>query len=108
MKTILGALIIGIGMMLWASVGTAGEGFTPDGRPVYVPDARSPYDKQRFEWQKEDRQNQKKKQEEMETKAQDARREAAYRESKTAHRKKVNKVRKKAGLKSHNSWQLNH
>ena len=65
-------------------------------------------DKQRFEWEKEDRQHQKKKQEEMETKAQDSRREAAYRESKAAHRKKVTKMRKKGGLKSHYSWQLNH
>lgn len=43
---------------------------------------------------------------EMETRAQDARRASAYKESKASHRKRVTKMRKKAGLKSHNSWQL--
>lgn len=47
-------------------------------------------------------------QEEKETKAQDARRESAYAESKAANKSKVNKMRKQAGMKPHNSWQLNH
>jgi hypothetical protein len=92
MKLKLAALIIGIGLMLWASVGTAGVGWVdPGGLTVYVPDTTVPStspspspaqeerDQQRFEWEKKDRQNQKKMQEEMETKAQDARREQAYR-----------------------------
>jgi hypothetical protein len=44
--------------------------------------------------------------EEQETRAQDARRESAHKESKAAHRAKVKKMRKVAGSKPHNSWQL--
>lgn len=58
-------------------------------------------DKQRFQWEKQDR-------EKAETRANDGARESAYSQSKAANKSKVNKMRKKAGLKSHNSWQLTH
>lgn len=45
-------------------------------------------------------------QEAAEEAATDARRESAYRQGKAAQRKKVNRIRKSAGSKPHNSWQL--
>ena len=111
MKSKLPTLIIGIGLMIWPSIGrTQSIGYTSDGQLVYgnPNPAQEKREKQRFEWDKEDRQHQKKMQEEQETKAQDARRESAYAQSKAAHKSKVNKMRKQAGLKPHNSWQLNH
>jgi len=66
--------------------------------------ARQAFDAQKR--QEESDRKQRAIQEERETKAQDARRESAYRQSKAAHRAKVKKIRKNAGLKPHNSWQL--
>ncbi|MCK9377563.1 MAG: hypothetical protein M0P73_15610 [Syntrophobacterales bacterium] len=109
MKSKLVALIIGIGLMLCPSIGrTQSIGHTISGEPVYANPGQEKRDKQRFEWETEDRHNQKKMKEEQETRAQDARRESAYKESKAAHRAKVKKMRKAARSKPFNSWQLNH
>lgn len=63
--------------------------------------AQEKREQQRSDREKADR-------DQAETRAQDASREAAYKESRAAHKAKVNKMRKDAGLKPHNSWQLNH
>src|SRR5512135_2849683 len=119
MKSKIVVLVIGIGLILWARVGTAEMGIdVVTGNPVIMPSheptptnigpssEQEKRDKQRFEWQKEDRQNQKREKEEKEAKAIDAARGAAYKKAKAAHRSKVAKMRK--GQKSFKSWQLSH
>ena len=101
-KTVLTAMAVGL-FTLWVppSVGHGADfNATIDYEPVRIEPL--PQDQKRH--QEKDRIHR----DEMETKAQDARRASAYRESKAVHRKKVKGMRKKAGLKSHNSWQLNH
>ena len=113
-STILAFLIIGIGLLLWARVGTAGVGIDINGNPVIVPDSTPPVDpekekrdKQRFEWEKQDRQDKKKQQEAAENAAKEQRTQAAYAESRRERVAKSKRRAKAEGRKKpYNSWQL--
>ncbi|MGD0217744.1 MAG: hypothetical protein ABSC45_09585 [Desulfobaccales bacterium] len=114
MKSKLTVLIIGIGLILWPNIGRA-QAMTLDGTPVIGGDTivvpspeQEMRDRQRFQWEKEDRQNRKAMQEEMETKAEDDRRAAAISQARAASRAKVERLRKEAGEEPFHSAQVEH
>ncbi len=116
MNPIKSLIVAGLIMMLWPNIGTA-QGWTDSGEYVHIPDtgtdsgpsaAQEMRDRQRFQWEKEDRQNRKEMQEKMETQAEDARREQAYAKDRAERRAKVERLRKAGGEKPFHSWQVDH
>lgn len=108
MKSKLVALIVGVGLMLWGSVGTAGAGVdvitgnrvvTTDTEPSPEQEKR---EKERPEGEREDRQEKKQGNEEKGTEAQNARRESDDEKAKAAS---IKKLERKTGRKV-KSWQL--
>jgi hypothetical protein len=108
MKSKLAALIIGIGLVLYPSIGktqgTRPMGYTLDGEPVFAP---TPTGAERKAAAERARQLQDER-DAAEKAAEDARHEQAYKEDKAKARAKANRLRKAAGEKPFHSWQLNH
>ena len=111
MKVLVGVLtvmLVGVGPVM-GQVGLTYEDGLHQGRSTEQ--AFQELDRKREEREKqkvqEDKDRQlKAAQEAAEERATDVRRESAYRQSKAAQRKKVTRIRKSAGSKPHNSWQL--
>ena len=107
MKSKLVVLIIGVGLILWAGVGTTEVGIATSGEPAIVPGTeQSPEQerpgKERQEGEREDRQEKKQGNEEKGTEAQNARRESDDEKAKAAS---IKKLERKTGRKV-KSWQL--
>ncbi|MBU4356945.1 MAG: hypothetical protein KJ822_16645 [Proteobacteria bacterium] len=105
-KHILGTVLTAMAVVLMAfSPAMAQLGYGGD--PGIADELRKNRKYQQKRDEKADRDSKAQK-DEQETRAQDGRRESAYRQSKAAHRAKVRKMKKAAGEKPHNSWQLKH